>query len=128
MTKLTKKEIDQYKQKLLEEQARITGDVSSMEKQILNNSQRDSSGDLSGYSMHLADMGSDNFEREFTLDLMKKEQEILYEIQDAIERIENGTFGKCEMCGCDINKTRLKARAYARYCVECKEKLEKKNK
>ncbi|MCK9554507.1 TraR/DksA C4-type zinc finger protein [bacterium] len=128
MAKLTKKDIEQYKKKLLEEQARITGDVSSMEKQILNNSQRDSSGDLSGYSMHLADMGSDNFEREFTLDLMKKEQEILYEIQDAIERIENGTFGKCEMCGQDINKTRLKARAYARYCVECKENLEKKKK
>ncbi len=128
MAKLTKKEGDLYQKRLIEEQTRINGDVSSMEREILKNSQRDLSGDLSGYSLHPADAGSDNYDREFTLDLMNKEQDILYEIHDALERIKSGEFGKCEICGSAIGKTRLKAKVYARYCITCKEKSEKKTK
>ena len=65
----------------------------------LNRSQRESSGDLSSYSFHMADQGTDNFDREFALNLVSSEQDVLYEIDDALRRIDMGTYGVCEGCG-----------------------------
>jgi RNA polymerase-binding protein DksA len=92
----------------------------------LNRSQRESSGDLSGYSIHMADMGTDNFDREFALSLASTERGVLFEIEEAIRRLENGEYGACDHCGVKIPVARLKALPYARYCVPCQEEAEKR--
>ena len=92
----------------------------------LNRSQRDSSGDLSGYSIHMADVGTDNFDREFALSLASTERGMLYEIEESIRRLEAGGFGVCERCAVKIPVARLRALPYARYCVPCQQEAEKR--
>jgi DnaK suppressor protein len=73
----------------------------------------------------MADLGSDNFEQEFTLGLMENEEAALEKIESALERIEEGTYGECEECGVKIPKARLNAIPYAPTCVKCAEQLER---
>jgi RNA polymerase-binding transcription factor DksA len=91
----------------------------------LRKSQKDASGDISGYSYHMADVATDTYDREFSLGLASSEQEALYEIEDALKRIEDGSFGLCEDCHRIITKIRLKAVPYARLCLKCQEAKEK---
>jgi len=81
--------------------------------------------ELSSMPFHMADAGSDNFEQEFSLDLMDSEKKLLKEINDALARIDEGTFGVCEGRGESISKARLNAIPWARYCVGCAELKEK---
>jgi len=74
--------------------------------------------------IHMADIGSDNYEQEFTIDLIQNEEMEVREIDDALARIEDGTFGTCTACECRIPKERLKAIPYAMMCVKCKESEE----
>jgi DnaK suppressor protein len=76
--------------------------------------------------IHMADLGSDNFEQEFTLSLMENEEETLEAIELALERIEDGTYGQCDECGVKIPKLRLNALPYAPTCVKCAEHLERR--
>src|SRR5438445_13234920 len=78
--------------------------------------------------MHQADAGSDAYDRDFALSLLSPEQDALYEIDQALKRIEVGTYGICEMSGKPIPHTRLEAIASARFTVECQSQLEKQNK
>ena len=113
--------------KLLEAfRKKITGDLASLEKDSLNLSQRDASGDLSGYSFHMADMATDNFDREFNLDLVSNEQEMLNLIDDALHKIDDGTYGNCEVCAKPIGQKRLMAVPYAKFCIKCQSEEEKK--
>lgn len=91
----------------------------------LKRSNREDSGDLSGYGQHMADAGTDNFDRDFALSLVSNEQEALYEIQEAIQRIKKGTYGICETSGKPIPKERLLAVPFARYSVESQADIEK---
>ena len=91
----------------------------------LNKSSKDASGDLSGYSFHMADMATDLYDREFSLELAEGERKILYSLDDAIKRIDEGAYGKCHLCGQSISKQRLKAMPQAEHCIECQEKEEK---
>ncbi len=75
--------------------------------------------------IHMADIGSDNFEQEFALGLMDSERKMVHEIDDALQRIEDGTYGICEATGKPIPKARLEAQPWARYCVEHARTLEK---
>jgi RNA polymerase-binding protein DksA len=84
----------------------------------------DAAGDLSTLPMHLADMGTDSFEQDMSLGLMENETDELHEIEEALERIKDGSFGLCENCKKRIPKERLKAIPYARLCVDCKMKEE----
>jgi DnaK suppressor protein len=84
----------------------------------LRQSRLDASGDLSSMPIHMADLGTDNFEQEFSLDLMDSERRLLVEIEDALHRIETGTYGICEGTGKPISKARLEAQPWARYSVE----------
>ncbi len=122
---LKKKELEQFKQKLQALRDRVIDEIGFLTGDNLNRSQRDSSGDLSSYSFHMADQGTDNFDREFALNLASSEQDTLYEIDEALARIEMNTFGICEMCGCAIEKTRLQAMPYAKMCIKCKAQSEK---
>jgi RNA polymerase-binding transcription factor len=107
-----------FKQSLLEKRREIFQNVFEIEGETLKKSRLDASGDLSSMPIHMADIGTDNYEQEFALGLMDSERKILNEIDDALDRIEDGTYGICEGTGEPISKARLKAQPWARYCVE----------
>jgi len=108
-----------FKEKLLLLRARLRGDVNAMADATLGRPRKEASGDLSSMPIHMADVGSDNFEQEFTLTLMANDEEVLELIEDALERIEDGTYGSCTECGARIPKTRLNAIPYTPYCIKC---------
>ena len=84
--------------------------------------------EASAFGMHQADAGSDAYDRDFALSLLSQEQDALYEIDQALKRIELGTYGVCEMSGKPIGHPRLEAIPFARFTVECQSQLEKQNK
>jgi len=110
---------------LLKMREDIIAKVRNIEKESLSQSQRDASGDLSGYSFHMADVASDNFEREMSLGLAANEREMLYQIDNALKRLHEKDFGKCESCGKEISIKRLLALPYATLCIKCQEKEDK---
>jgi len=119
------KAIEQFKKVLLEKRRLLLHDVSTMEKSALENSRQDASGDLSKMPLDMADVGTDNYEQEFTLELIGTEQATLQEIDEALDRIEKKQYGKCVACGGPIPLARLKVRPHAQYCIECKRRNEK---
>ncbi|MFA5238151.1 MAG: TraR/DksA C4-type zinc finger protein [Phycisphaerae bacterium] len=122
--RLTADEIEHFKQMLLEKRGELLSNVSEMEDETLNKSRLNAAGDLSSMPIHMADLGTDNYDQEFTLGLMDSERKLLKEIDDALQRIENGVYGLCEGTGGQISKARLEAQPWARYCVEYARKLE----
>ena len=123
--KLAKETAAKYNRLLVELRDHLIDGVSFLANDNLKRSARDASGELSAYSTHMADAGTDNFDREFALSLVSNEQEALYEIEEALKRLEGGTFGVCEMCEKLIRKERLDAVPFARFCVQCQSGVEK---
>ena len=122
---LTKSQLQEYKTILEKVRDRVVDEIQFLAGDNLNRSPRESSGDLSSYSLHMADQGTDNFDREFALNLVSSEQDVLYEIDDALRRIEMGTYGVCEGCNKAIEKARLMALPFATMCIVCKSEAEK---
>ncbi len=122
--RMTKADIERFKQILLEKRREILVNVNEMKDEALKKSRLDASGDLSSMPIHMADIGTDNYEQEFTLGLMDSERKLLREIDDALQRIEQRTYGICEGTGKPIPKARLEAQPWARYCVEYARMLE----
>jgi RNA polymerase-binding protein DksA len=118
---LTAAEIEKFRELLLAKRRELLGNVSTMEDETFKKERSE----LSSMPFHMADAGSDNFEQEFSLDLMDSEKNMLKEINDALGRIGEGTFGVCEGKGESIPKARLNAIPWARYCVACAEMQEK---
>lgn len=116
---MKKAELNEYRDRLVELRARLRGDVDQMANSALKKTRSESNGDLSSMPIHMADIGSDNFEQEFTLSLMENEEGTLDAIEAALERIGSGNFGSCEECGTKIPKARLNAIPYAPFCVKC---------
>ncbi len=112
-------ELQAYKDQLLVLRARITGDVNQLQEHSLRKSRSEANGDLSSMPIHMADIGSDNYEQEFSLSLMENGGATLDKIQASLDRIEEVTYGACEECGAKIPKTRLNAIPYATLCVKC---------
>lgn len=125
--RFNKKELNVYREKLLNLREDILNQIREISEDTLMKSQKDLSGDISGYTLHMADVATDNYEREFNLGLVSGERKTLLEIEEALKRIEDKSYGICKMCSKPIAKTRLKALPYAKYCRKCKEKLEKEN-
>lgn len=123
-TSLSPEELEHFRQLLLAKLKEITGDVHWLENQGLHRSRQDSTGDLSNMPIHMADIGTDTYEQEFSLGLMDSERRLVREILDALRRIEQGTYGICEGTGKPIPKGRLEANPWARYCVEYASLLE----
>ena len=128
MEKMDKKSVKFFKELLLKKKAELSKGIEHIANDALKTSQRDATGDLSGYSLHMADMATDNYDREFSLGLASNEQKILDRINEALEKLDDHTFGLCELCGKKISKIRLKAVPYAELCVPCQQKQEKKKK
>jgi DnaK suppressor protein len=124
-SKLTAKELASFRELLVEKLKEIVGDVQHIESGALKTSRQDSAGDLSSMPIHMADIGSDNYEQEFSLGLMDSERKIVREIHEAIKRIQEGTYGICEGTGEPIPKMRLKGIPWTRYCVKFAELVEK---
>jgi DnaK suppressor protein len=122
---LTSANIELFKQMLLDKRREILINVNNIEDETLKKSRLDASGDLSSMPIHMADLGTDNYEQEFALGLMDSERKLLQEIDDALQRIEEGTYGICQGTGQPIPKARLEAQPWARYCVEYARLLEK---
>ena len=123
---MNKKEAKVFYDLLLKKKAELLKGIEHIAKDNLKTSQRDAAGDLSAYSLHMADVASDNYEREFSLSLADAEQKLLNRINSAVEKIDANTFGICELCEKKITKERLKIVPYAEMCVPCQEKSEKK--
>lgn len=107
-----------YKERLLHLRARLRGDVQAMADVALHE------GNGNAMPIHMAELGSENYEQEFTLSLMESEEDTLAAIDEAIGRIEDGVYGKCTACDGVIPKLRLNAIPYAPMCVACAEKSE----
>ena len=122
----TKKQVQDIRKALVEEKAHLIKDLLKLKGESLNKSLKDASGDLSGYSFHMADMATDLYDREFSLELAEGEREQLFALDEAIKRIDEGSYGKCDECGTDISKQRLKVMPQAKLCIKCQEKQEKK--
>ena len=122
---MKKAEMKVFKEQLLALRARLRGDVTAMANAALRKTRSEANGDLSSMPIHMADIGSDNYEQEFTLSLMQTDELTLDSIEAAIEKIEDGVFGECEDCGGQISKARLNAIPYAPMCIKCAQKLER---
>jgi DnaK suppressor protein len=123
--KLTKKELTDYKKLISKRRNEILDSIDRISEDTLKKSQKDASGDISGYTFHMADVATDNYDREFSLGLASNDRKFLYELDDALKRIEDGSFGVCEECKSVLTKARLKALPYARLCLSCQQKREK---
>lgn len=113
-----------YRELLVALRARLRGDVAALANAALRKTRSEASGDLSSMPIHMADLGTDNFEQEFTLTLMESEDETLSLIEGALERIEDGVYGICQECEGVIPKLRLNAIPYTPYCVKCAAKIQ----
>ena len=112
---LSSRELEHFRDLLLEKRRELVGDMYSMESEAL----RTSGGtNLSSLPLHMADMGTDNYEQEFTLGLVEKDRGLLREINSALAKIQNGTYGICEGTGKPISKPRLEAQPWARHSIE----------
>ncbi len=121
-TYLSRKELEEFRQMLLEKRREILGDMSGMQDEAIS---AKGAGNLSSLPTHMADVGTDNFEHEFTLGLLESEQALLREIDEQLRRIDEGTYGICMGTGKPIPKARLRAKPWARYTVEYTRMLEK---
>ena len=121
---LKSEELESFRQVLLGLRARLRGDLDQMTDEALRRHQPDSSGNLSNVPLHMADVGTENYDQEFTLGLIENEQGTLELVYEALDRIGAGTFGRCQECGDPIAKPRLQALPYTRHCIQCARELE----
>jgi len=106
-----------YYQRLLELRDQLTRQMDGLAKE--------SAQEMAGYSLHMADSGTDNFDRDFALSLLSSDQDAVYEIEEALKRIEKNTYGTCELTGKPIPRTRLEAIPWTRFTVEAQAQLER---
>ena len=124
---MTKADLESYRQKLIALGTRLRGAAAQLAEEALHSTGGESSGGLSNAPLHPADLGTDNFEQELSLGLIENHAQAITEIEDALERISQGAFGKCEECGAAIAKGRLDALPYARHCVACARKFQQQS-
>ena len=123
--KLNKTQLKQFKQLLLQERAKFAGVIRTLAQEASKNP-REASGDLSSYTVHMADMSADTYERELVSSLASSEQIVLYQIEDALKRIEESTYGACQQCQKPISLSRLRAVPYTSLCISCQRTKEQK--
>jgi len=114
-----------YYKLLLDLRSHLTEGIELHSEETLKRSSKDDSGDLSSYGQHMADAGTDTFDRDFALSLVSSEQEALTEIEAAIKRVKEGTYGTCEITGKPIAKERLSAVPFTRYSAEAQKDIER---
>ena len=121
---LKNEDLVSYRQVLQTIRSRLRGDLDQMTDEALRRDTNGGSGNLSNVPLHMADLGTDNYDQEFTLGLIENEQGTLELVNEALDRMAQGKFGQCVECGELISKPRLQAIPYARHCIRCARKLE----
>jgi DnaK suppressor protein len=116
---MRKSELQKYEKLLLKKREELAEQL-KVRKDLLDGTSKEASGDLSSYSYHMADQGTDAMEREKAFMFASKSGRLLYHINEALRRIRKGEYGNCQACGKPIQKARLEAVPYARLCIECK--------
>jgi DnaK suppressor protein len=123
-SRLTTAELEEFRQMLLEKRRDLIGDVRTLESEALRQGRSGESGPGSTMPIHMADLGSDTWEQELTLGLIENERGLLREIDEALSRIEDRTYGICTATNKPITKARLRAKPWAKYCIEHARKVE----
>ncbi|MCK5595408.1 TraR/DksA C4-type zinc finger protein [bacterium] len=119
--------LDRAKKKLIKEREKLLADVNHIRSEELDKSQKNATGELSGYANHMADGGTDTIEKQISLGLISNEEAMLIRIDKALRKIEDKTYGVCELCKEKISQERLDAVSYATYCIKCRSQEENKN-
>jgi RNA polymerase-binding transcription factor DksA len=122
---LDKKFVEHQRQRLLELRDHFLDQMQGVAQDSLRT--RAEGSEASAFGLHQADAGSDAYEKDFALSLLSQEQDALYEIEEALKRIEDGTYGICEMSGKVIPRVRLEAIPFARFSIECQQQIEREN-
>lgn len=117
---MTKEELKFFRNLILEKRSQAAAGLEEIERVARDEAARESTEDRSAYSLHMADRGTDAMEREKSLLFAQREGDYLELLNEAIERIENGTFGICRVCGGQVGRARLEAVPTATQCIECK--------
>ena len=117
-------EIESFREVLKNLRARLRGDVDQLTDEALHRNGAESSGNLSNTPLHMADVGTENYDQEFDLGLIENQQVTLDQVHEALTRVDAGTFGLCVECNQPIAKPRLQAIPYTPHCIECARKLE----
>ena len=123
--RVTEKDLKELEALLLAERVRVMKEMGHLESTVLKVNPRESAGDLSGYSFHMADAGTDAYEREKAFQFASNEGRLLLDLDEALRRLYRGEYGSCESCGNAIAKARLEAMPTARLCRDCKEMEER---
>jgi RNA polymerase-binding transcription factor DksA len=123
---ISKAEARAYRDRLLALMARLDLDRSQLKDEALRGTGGEASGGLSDVPLHLADLGSQCFEEELTLGLLANEEQLIEEINAALDRLNQGVYGRCASCGQEVPKERLQALPYARHCLACAQKIGRK--
>lgn len=117
---MKKADQEKYRKLLLEKKKQLLEEMGILLDSHVSTTVKDATGDLSSYSYHMADQGTDNMERELGFMFASKSGRLVYHIDEALHRMEKGTYGKCVACGKQISKARLTAVPHARLCIDCK--------
>lgn len=123
---MNKADLEYFKGLIIKKKEELLSELGYLETSSMSSTSKDQSGDLSSYSYHMADQGTDTMEREMAFSLASREGRYLHHLNEALERIESGTYGICRSCGKEISKTRLEAVPNATQCIDCKTVEEKK--
>ena len=123
---MTEKELEYFKNLILKKKSDLFAELGYLESSSMSSTSKDQSGDLSSYSFHMADQGTDTMDREMAFTFASREGRYLHHLNEALERIEKGTYGLCRSCGGEIGKARLDAVPHATQCIKCKNAEEKK--
>lgn len=121
---LKTEELESYRDTLLNLRARLRGDLDQLTDEALHRNGAESSGNLSNMPLHMADVGTENYDQEFDLGLVENQQGTLDLIHEALARVDAGTFGLCVECGQPIAKPRLQALPYTPFCIDDARKME----
>ena len=117
-------EVESFREVLKNLRSRLRGDVDQLTDEALHRNGAESSGNLSNTPLHMADVGTENYDQEFDLGLIENQQVTLDQVHEALTRADAGTFGLCVECNQPIAKPRLQAIPYTPHCIECARKLE----
>jgi len=123
---MTHSDLEYFRNLIQKKKKDLLAELGYLESASMSVTSKDQTGDLSSYSFHMADQGSDTMEREIAFTLASREGRYLHHLNEALERIENGTYGKCRTCGGEISKQRLEAVPHATQCIKCKNSEEKR--
>lgn len=118
---MNKRDLDKFEKLLLAKRQQLIEEFGLLKNASMDTTIKEKTGDLSSYSYHMADQGTDAMEREKTFYFASKSGRLLYHIDQALRRVRNKTYGKCEECDDQINRERLVAVPHARLCIKCKE-------